>query len=112
MSGGALRRLALQGALSTVLLAALLPLPVQADDCDDTVRMDGLFSQARRLCPFSYYAFRFQQQSQVCRDKKGAQEWQRLFSNGTSTFDAQAARRGRRALCDKLAKDFPMTVKY
>jgi hypothetical protein len=97
------------GLVAGILLAAA---QVRADDCDDTVRMDGLFSKARRDCPFSYYAFRFQQQSQLCRDKKGAAEWQRLFGVGVSTFDAQAARHGRQALCDKLARDFPMTVKY
>ncbi len=94
------------------LAALLIAMPARADDCDDTIRMDGLFSKARRECPFGYYAFRFQQQSQICRDKKGAAEWQRLFGIGVSAFDAQAARRGRQALCDKLARDFPMTVKY
>lgn len=97
------------GLAVSVLLTAV---QARADHCDDTVRMDGFFTKARRDCPFSYYAFRFQQQSQLCRDKKGASEWQRLFGVGVSTFDAQATRRGRQALCDKLARDFPMTVKY
>jgi hypothetical protein len=101
-------------ALSAGLAVGMLLTAVQAcaDNCDDTVRMDGFFTKARRDCPFSYYAFRFQQQSQLCRDKKGASEWQRLFGVGVSTFDTQATRRGRQALCDKLARDFPMTVKY
>ncbi len=95
--------------LMTALCAAA---PAAAGECEDTVRMDGLFSQARRACSFSYYAFRFQQLSQACRERLGTKEWQRLFSAGVSAFDANAARRGKRPLCDKLARDFPMTVKY
>ncbi len=106
------RRLVASLLASLLAGATLAAAPARADDCDDTVRMDGFFSKARRDCPFSYYAFRFQQQSQICRDKKGAADWQRLFGVGVSTFDAQAAKRGRQALCDKLARDFPMTVKY
>lgn len=105
-----LRRSLIPAALVFGLLVAALP--AAADDCDDTVRMDGLFSKARRACPFGYYAFRFQQQSQLCRDKKGEAEWQRLFGLGVAAFDAQAQRRGKQALCDKLARDFPTTVKY
>ncbi len=85
---------------------------VHADDCTDTVRMDGLFSKARRECPFSYYGFRFQQQSQMCSDKIGQAQWKQLFSVGVSTFDSKAASMGKSALCQKLARDFPMTVKF
>ncbi len=105
-------RPALARLLLLCALSAALPAPAHAGECEDTVRMDGLFSKARRECPFSYYAFRFQQQSQLCRERTSANEWQRLFSAGASAFDTQAARRGRQALCDKLARDFPMTVKY
>lgn len=47
--------------------------------------MDGLFSKARQECPFSYYGFRFQQQSQMCGEKTGDAKWKKLFSEGAST---------------------------
>lgn len=96
-------------AVGALLLAAL---PARADDCTDTVRMDGLFSKARRDCPFGYYAFRFQQQSQMCSEKIGKAQWKQLFTVGVAAFDSNAASMGKSALCQKLAKDFPMTVKF
>ena len=99
--------------LSLALGALLLAGPAaRADDCTDTVRMDGLFSKARRECPFSYYGFRFQQQSQMCSEKIGPAQWKQLFSVGVSAFDSKAASMGKTALCQKLARDFPMTVKF
>lgn len=74
--------------------------------------MDGLLSKAQRECPFRYYAFRFRQLSASCRDSQGEREWQQLFAAGTAAFDRHASERGKRALCDKLVRDFPMTVKY
>jgi hypothetical protein len=41
--------------------------------------MDGLLTKAKKSCPFSYYAFRFQQDSQVCMDKKGKEASKKLF---------------------------------
>ena len=95
--------------IGTLLLACT---PARADECADTVRMDGLFSKARRDCPFGYYAFRFQQQSQMCSEKIGQAQWKQLFTIGVSTFDSKAASMGKSALCQKLAHDFPMTVKF
>ncbi len=73
--------------------------------------MDGLLTQARRDCPFSYYAFRFQQESQLCMEKKGKEPAKKLFSMGQSTFTEKARSMGKDALCQKLLADFPMTVK-
>jgi len=82
-----------------------------ADECEDLIRMDGLLSKAKQNCPFSYYAFRFQQQSQVCGEKKGQQNWKDLFGKGAATFDGLSSKMGKDALCNKLLADFPMTVK-
>jgi hypothetical protein len=73
--------------------------------------MDGLLTKAKKSCPFSYYAFRFQQDSQVCMDKKGKEASKKLFLMGDSTFDGLSNKMGKEALCQKLLKDFPMTVK-
>ncbi len=85
---------------------------VRANDCENIIKMDGLFSKAHRECPFSYYAFRFHQQSQMCGEKTGETKWKQLFSQGASTFDSKAASMGKSALCAKLVKDFPMAVKF
>ena len=84
----------------------------RADDCENLIKMDGLLSKARRECPFSYYNFRFQQSSQLCGEKTGETQWKKLFAQGASTFDGKAKSMGKSALCQKLAKDFPMTVKF
>lgn len=94
------------------LLLLLSSLNVRANDCENVIKMDGLFSKAHRECPFSYYAFRFHQQSQLCGEKTGETKWKQLFSQGASTFDSKAASMGKSALCAKLVKDFPMTVKF
>ncbi len=94
-------------------IAVLLPSAfARADDCENVIRMDGLFSKARRECPFSYYGFWFQQQSQMCGEKTGDAKWKKLFSEGASTFDGKSAGMGKAALCAKLVRDFPTTVKF
>ncbi len=95
-----------------LLCVLLLSLPAaHADRCDDQIKMDGLLTKAKKSCPFSYYAFRFQQDSQVCMDKKGKEVAKQLFLTGDSTFDSLATKMGKAALCQKLLNDFPMTVK-
>ncbi len=92
-------------------LALLSPVIGCADECEDLIRMDGLLTKAKQACPFSYYAFRFQQQSQVCGEKKGEKAWKQLFGKGASTFDGMSSKMGKDALCNKLLADFPLTVK-
>jgi hypothetical protein len=101
-------------AVFLLLLAAMLmtAAPCNADECENIVKMDGLFSKARQACPFSYYNFRFQQRSQMCGEKTGESKWKQLFSQGASAFDSKASGMGKAALCEKLTKDFPMTVKF
>ncbi len=95
-------------AMAIVLLSPGL---AKADECENLIKMDGLLSKAKQACPFGYYAFRFQQQSQVCGEKKGREAWKQWFSKGASTFDGLTAKMGKEALCNKLLADFPMTVK-
>jgi hypothetical protein len=82
-----------------------------ADNCDDLIKMDGLFTKARTECRFTYYAWRFQQDSQQCMEKKGKPASKELFSQGQSAFTSKAASMGKEALCQKLLSDFPMTIK-
>lgn len=94
--------------MSCLLLATSM---AHADECEDVIRMDGLLTKAKQACPFGYYAFRFQQQSQVCGEKKGKDTWKQLFGKGAATFDGLSSKMGKEALCNKLLADFPMTVK-
>ena len=98
----------------TLLMCVLLPAANAAstEDCENLVKMDGLLSKARQECPFSYYNFRFQQASRLCGEKTGDAQWKKLFAQGASAFDGKASSMGKPALCAKLAKDFPMTVKF
>lgn len=84
---------------------------VRADACDDLIKMDGLFTKALTECRFTYYAWRFQQDSQQCMAKKGKTVSKELFLTGQSTFTSSADTMGKEALCQKLMVDFPMTVK-
>ena len=95
----------------TLAMTMLPAAPAFADECENVIKMDGLLSKAKQACPFSYYAFRFQQQSQVCGEKKGKDSWKQLFGKGASTFDGLASKMGKESLCNKLLADFPMTVK-
>lgn len=92
----------------SLLLAAV---PAYADQCEDLIKMDGLFTQARRDCPFSYYGFRFQQESQICMEKKGKEPSKKLFTMGQSTFTDKARAMGKDGICQKLLNDFPLIVK-
>jgi hypothetical protein len=83
----------------------------RADTCDNLIKMDGLFTKARTECRFTYYAWRFQQDSQQCMEKKGKPTSKELFSQGQSAFTSKATSMGKEALCQKLLSDFPMTVK-
>ena len=97
-------------ALAT-LTALLNPLPVSAQQCEDLIKMDGLFTKARTECPFGYYAWRFQQDSQACMEKIGKGASKELFIKDQQTFDSKSKEIGKEALCQKLLRDFPMTVK-
>jgi hypothetical protein len=56
------------------LLFTLVSNIAAAEPCEDLIKMDGLLTQAKRVCPFSYYAFRFQLESKTCMEKKGKEE--------------------------------------
>ena len=80
-----------------LLWILLLVLPrANADQCDDLIKMDGLLTKAKKSCTFSYYAFRFQQDSQVCMDKKGKESSKKLFLMGDSTFDGMSKKWARK----------------
>lgn len=93
------------------MLSFFVAMPAYADRCDDLIKMDGLLSTAKKECPFSYYAFRFQQDSLLCMEKKGPEASKKLVQLGQSAYHGKAKTIGKEALCQKLLVDFPMTVK-
>jgi hypothetical protein len=105
------RPFSLQVCRACALIFLLCADTTRADTCDDLIKMDGLFTKARTECRFTYYAWRFQQDSQQCMEKKGKQASKELFSQGQSAFSSKAASLGKETLCQKLLTDFPMTVK-
>jgi len=105
------RPFSLQVCRACALILLLCADTTRADTCDDLIKMDGLFTKARMECRFTYYAWRFQQDSQQCMEKKGKPISKELFSQGQSAFTSKAASMGKEALCQKLLSDFPMTVK-
>ncbi len=94
-----------------MLITMLSTQSASAQQCEDLIKMDGLFNKARTECPFGYYAWRFQQDSQVCMEKIGKGASKELFIKGQQTFDSKSKAMGKEALCQKLLRDFPMTVK-
>jgi len=94
-----------------MLITMLSAQSASAQQCEDLIKMDGLFTKARTECPFGYYAWRFQQDSQVCMEKIGKGASKELFIKGQQTFDSKSKAMGKEALCQKLLRDFPMTVK-
>ena len=96
---------------SLTLLALLASANARAQQCEDLIKMDGLFTKAKTECSFSYYAWRFQQDSQVCMEKYGKATSKELFIKGQQAFDSKASEMGKEALCKRLLRDFPMTVK-
>jgi len=105
------RPFSLQVYRACALILMLCADTTRADTCDDLIKMDGLFTKARMECRFTYYAWRFQQDSQQCMEKKDKPTSKELFSQGQSAFASKAASLGKEALCQKLLSDFPMTVK-
>ena len=94
-----------------VLLTLLSSHSASAQQCDNLIKMDGLFTKARTECPFGYYAWRFQQDSQACMEKIGKGASRELFIKGQQTFESKSKEMGKEGLCQKLLRDFPMTVK-
>jgi hypothetical protein len=80
-------------------------------NCEDLIKMDGLFTKAKMECPFSYYAWRFQQDSKLCMEKIGKVASKELFVKGQQAFDAKSKELGKTTMCQKLLRDFPMTVR-
>ncbi len=79
--------------------------------CEDLIKMDGLFTKANIECPFSYYAWRYQQDAKLCIDKIGKVASKELTIKGQQAFDAKSKELGKPVICQNLLRDFPMILR-
>lgn len=73
--------------------------------------MHGLLGRAYVQCHFTFYSRGFVIQAEACGNKMGEKTYKQGLSEGTSAFDARATQMGLPALCGKILKDFPYTVR-
>ena len=95
------------------LLCALCSLtsPAQANECEELVKMHGLLGRAYVQCHFTFYSRGFVIQAEACGSKMGDKVYKQQLSEGTAAFEAKANQIGQPALCAKILKDFPYTVR-
>jgi hypothetical protein len=96
-----------------ILLCALFCLtsPAQANECEELVKMHGLLGRAYVQCHFTFYSRGFVIQAEACGSKMGDKVYKQQLSEGTAAFEAKASQMGQPALCAKILKDFPYTVR-
>ena len=96
-----------------ILLCALFSLisQAQANECDELVKMHGLLGRAYVQCHFTFYSRGFVIQAEACGSKMGDKVYKKQLSEGTAAFEAKASQMGQPALCAKILKDFPYTVR-
>ena len=96
-----------------MLLCALCSLtgPAQANECEELVKMHGLLGRAYVQCHFTFYSRGFVIQAEACGSKMGDKVYKQQLSEGTAAFEAKASQLGQPALCAKILKDFPYTVR-
>ena len=100
--------------ISLILFVWMTFVPLQTaaeSSCEELIKMDGLFTKAKMECPFNYYAWRFQQDSKLCMEKIGKVASKELIVKGQQAFDAKSKELGKSTMCQKLLRDFPMTVR-
>lgn len=80
-------------------------------ECVEQVRLHGLLSAARPVCPLTHYSKMFQYKAESCEAVLGRADYRRLLSEGKTALDARIQELGREAVCSKIRKDFPWTVR-
>lgn len=82
-----------------------------AHECDELVKMHGLLGRAFIQCRYTFYSRGFVLQAEACGSKIGDKAYKQLLSEGKEAFDARSTQMGQPALCTKILKDFPYTVR-
>ena len=73
--------------------------------------MHGLLGRAFTQCHFTFYSRGFVIQAEACAGKIGDKAFKQLLAEGKEAFEARASQMGQPALCAKILKDFPYTVR-
>ena len=98
----------------TALLGLCLPAfqgSARANECEELVKMHGLLGRAFTQCHFTLYSRGFVIQAEACAGKIGDKAFKQLLAEGKEAFEARASQMGQPALCAKILKDFPYTVR-
>lgn len=85
--------------------------PATANQCEEHLKVHGLLSRAYTQCNLTFYSRGFTIQADDCTKKLGAMDSKALLVQGTTAFDERAKQMGQPALCAKILKDFPYTVR-
>ena len=85
--------------------------PATANQCDDHLKVHGLLSRAYHQCNFTFYIRGFTIQAEDCTRKLGEKDSRQLLLQGTTAFEERVKQMGQSALCAKILKDFPYTVR-
>jgi hypothetical protein len=98
--------------LGLIALAGIfLGLPAKANECEELIKMHGLLGRAYVQCHYTFYSRGFAIQAEACGGSLGDKTYKKLLSDGTAAFEAKASEMGQAALCTKILKDFPYTVR-
>jgi hypothetical protein len=84
---------------------------VRAHECDELVKMHGLLGRAFIQCRYTFYSRGFVLQAEACGGKIGDKAYKQLLAEGKEAFDTRSIQMGQPALCSKILKDFPYTVR-
>jgi hypothetical protein len=84
---------------------------VRAHECDELVKMHGLLGRAFIQCRYTFYSRGFVLQAEACGGKIGDKAYKQLLAEGKEAFDTRSTQMGQPALCTKILKDFPYTVR-
>ena len=97
-----------------LLLSGLVLGAAQAAEqeaCAEQVRLHGLLLAAKPICPLTHYSKIFQYKAESCEAVLGRTEFKRLLSEGRQALEARMKESGKEALCAKIRRDFPWTVR-
>lgn len=81
------------------------------EECIELVKVHGLLGRAYSQCHFTFYSRGFVIQAEACGSKMGDKIYKQWLAEGTAAFESRASQMGQAALCAKILKDFPYTVR-
>ena len=93
------------------LTLVMIQEPAHAHECEELVKMHGLLGRAFIQCHFTFYSRGFVIQAEACASKIGDKAFKQGLAEGKEAFETRSIQMGQPALCSKILKDFPYTVR-